>query len=161
MAKKIPDRETADEQEIVIGPIEKKRYRAHGSYDYKPEYCEIAFDLLSDGNKAKTKAHVCGALWCSKPTLLQWMKKFPEFKKAVEDGLTVGAMKWREKIRQHAFSPSSEVNNGLIKLLSSNVYGIKEDVSPAVVIHNTNTSSPEEEMKKRGIPIPKIDAEDI
>jgi len=151
----------AAEQEPLIGPIDRNRHRKFGTYSYKPEYAEIVFKLLSTGTQARTKAHCCNALLCSKTTLIRWMKKYSEFNEAVVSGLKIGEMKWRNKIRKHAFNPSSEVNNGLIKLLSSNVYGIKEDASPAVVIHNTNTSTPEDEMKKRGIPIPDNDIEDI
>lgn len=151
----------ADEQEPLIGPIDRNRFKKYGEYSYQEYYCDIVFELLSSDDGAKTKAHCCKALLCSKTTLLRWMKKYPEFNEAVISGLNIGAARWREKIRKHAFSPSSEVNNGLIKLLSSNVYGIKEDVEPVVVIHNTNTITPEEEMKKRGIPVPKIDVEDV
>jgi len=151
----------ASEQKPLIGPIDRNRHRKFGTFSYQSEYNEIVFKLLSTGTQARTKAHCCNALLCSKPTLLKWMKKYPEFNQAIESGLEIGEMKWRDKIRKHAFSPSSEVNNGLIKLLSSNVYGIKEDVDPTVVIHNTNTITPEEEMKKRGIPLPKVDNEDI
>ncbi|RLB92835.1 MAG: hypothetical protein DRH26_05355 [Deltaproteobacteria bacterium] len=158
---KIPDRASAKDQKNVINTIDRNRHRKFGAYSYRPEYAEIAFNLLSDSGQAKTKEHVCNALCCSKPTLLNWMKTFPEFKAAVEDGLTIGEMKWRDKIREYAFSPTSEVNNGLIKLLSSNVYGIKEDISPAVIITNQNNLCAEEEMERRGIPIPKIGVEDI
>jgi len=151
----------ANEQEPLIGPIDRNRNRKFGTYSYKPEYNEIVFKLLSTGTQARTKSHCCNALQCSKTTLIRWMKKFPEFNQAIESGLEIGEMKWRNKIRKHAFNPSSEVNNGLIKLLSSNVYGIKEDDSPTVIIHNTNITSPEAEMKKRGIPIPSVDIEDI
>lgn len=148
-------------QKPLIGPIDRNRNRQFGSYAYLPEYAEIVYELLSESNTAKTKSHLCYALQCSKDTLLRWMKKFPEFNEAVVSGMEIGKMRWRERIAEHAFKPSSEVNNGLIKLLSSNVYGIKEDVEPTVVIHNTNTIIPEEEMKKRGIPVPKVDSEDI
>ena len=161
VAKTIPDRDNAKDQEPVISPLERNRNRKFGTYSYRPEYAEIAFNILSFDDGAKTWAHVCNALCCSGPTLLRWRKKFPEFEKACIEGKKVGQMKWRDKLRRHAFSPTAEVNNGLIKLLSSNVYGIKEEVEPTVVIHNTNTITPEEEMKKRGIPLPKVDVEDI
>lgn len=149
------------EQEPLIGPIDRNRNRQFGSYAYLPEYAEIVYELLSESTTAKTKSHLCYALQCSKDTLLRWMKKFPEFNEAVVSGMEIGKMRWRERIASYAFKPSSEVNNGLIKLLSSNVYGIKEDAEPIVVIHNTNTITPEEEMKKRGIPIPDNDIEDV
>lgn len=147
-------------QESLIGPIDRNRNRKFGSYAYLPEYAEIVYELLSESDTAKTKSHLCNALQCSKDTLLRWMKKFPEFNEAVVSGMEIGKMKWRDRIAKHAFSPTAEVNNGLIKLLSSNVYGIKDDAEPVVVIHNNNTS-PEEEMKKRGLPVPSVDIKDV
>lgn len=151
----------ANEQEPLIGPIDRNRFKKYGEYSYQEYYCDIVYELLSSNDGAKTKAHCCKALLCSKPTLLRWMKKYPEFNEAVVSGMNIGKARWRDKLRKHAFSPTAEVNNGLIKLLSSNVYGIKEDSEPTVVIHNTNNQSPEDEMRKRGIPIPDNDIEDI
>jgi len=147
-------------QKSLIGPIDRNRNRQFGTYSYKPEYAEIVYKLLSESNTAKTKSHLCFALQCSKTTLLHWMKKFPEFNEAVVTGMEIGKMKWRDRIASNAFLPSANVNNGLIKLLSSNVYGIKEDIEPVVIINNNNTA-PEAEMKKRGIPIPSVDIEDV
>ena len=161
MAKKKDKLIDAESQEPLIGPIDRNRFKKYGEFSYQESYCDIVFELLSSNDGAKTKAHCCKALLCSKTTLLRWMKKYPEFNKAVISGMDIGKAKWREKIREHAFKPSSEVNNGLIKLLSSNVYGIKEDPEPAVVINNTNTMSPEEALKKRGIPVPKVNSEDL
>lgn len=158
---KLPDHITYENEPQVISPIDRNRDRKFGTFSYKPEYCDIVFKLLSTGSQCRTKSHCCAALHCSKPTLLRWMANFPEFKKAIESGLEVGAVKWRNKIRNYAFSPSSEVNNGLIKLLSSNVYGIKEEVDPSIVINNQNNFDPEAELKRRGIPIPSVDIEDI
>lgn len=159
MSDKLPDHIHSEDEEQVISPIDRNRNRKYGTYAYKPEYCDIVFKLLSTGTQCKTKSHCCNALQCPKSTLLNWMRVFPEFKQAMESGLEIGAMKWRNKIRTYAFEPSANVNNGLIKLLSSNVYGIKEDAEPAVVINNTqNSFDAEEEMKKRGIPVPSINS---
>lgn len=162
MAKKKKNETLMDykSQKQILSPIERLREKTFGGTTYKTEYAEMAFKLLSSDDGAKTKSHVCAALYVSKNGLLQWMKKYPEFNEAIITGLEIGSQKWRDKIRKHAFEPTANVNNGLIKLLSSNVYGIKEDSEPTVVIHNTNTSTPEDEMKKRGIPVPKIDTED-
>lgn len=151
----------AEEQEPLIGPIDRNRRKKYGEYSYQEYYCDIVFELLSDSTSAKTKAHCCKALLCSKTTLLRWMKKYPEFNEAVISGLEIGKARWRDRIAKNAFLPSSNVNNGLIKLLSSNVYGIKENAEPTIIINNTNTTIPEEEMKKRGIPVPKVDLEDV
>lgn len=156
----IPNHKTAKEQEPLIGPIDRNRFKRFGEFTYQNSYADIAFELLSESDTAKTMAHVCHALSCSKPTLHRWIKTFPEFAEAIESGLQIGKMRWRDRLAEHAFEPSQQVNNGLIKLLSSNVYGIKEDADPIAVI-NINTADPEKMMKDRGIPIPAIDSEDL
>lgn len=159
--QKIPNYETWGEQKSVIGPGDIKRRKKYGAYCYKPEYAKLAFDLLANSDDAKTKSHVCALLHCARSTLYRWMRQNPDFDRAIKMGLAEGAAKWRERIAQHAYEPTANVNNGLIKLLSANVYGIKDE--PTVVINNTNkvSSSPEEQMKKRGIPIPDMDIGDV
>ena len=149
-------------EDDVVSVADITRKEIYGTMAYQKEYCKIAFDLLSQTDECNTKSHVCRELICGKQTLIRWMRKYPEFNKAIVDGLAIGAAHWREKIREHAFDPTSSVNNGLIKLLSSSVYGIKEDIEPTVIIHNTqNNADPEAELKKRGIPVPVISASDI
>ena len=48
--------------------------------------------------------------------------------------------KFRKKLREHAYEPSSSVNNGLIKMLAKNVHGIDADEAPTVIIHNNATA---------------------
>lgn len=146
--------------DLPRSPAERKRYERFGSCGYLPEYADLAYSILADSDTAKTKSHVCLEIQCGRDTLHRWMKKHPEFKQAIDDGLAIGAAKWRDRIARHSFEPQSTVNNGLIKLLSANVYGIKED--PAIVIHNSNVQGdPEEELKARGIPIPEIGVDDV
>lgn len=128
---------------------------------YKPEYAKIAFDTLANSNTAKNKSHLCAAFQCSKPTLLQWMKKHPEFNAAVTSGLEAGKSKWFSRIAENAFEPTATVNNGLIKLLSANVYGIKDEPAVQVNVENNVNLDPEKLMKEKGIPIPNIDIEDV
>lgn len=155
---KIPGRELSCDQEVLV-PAD--RGAQWGRTNYRPEYDLVAYKLLSTGTQARTKAHCCKALNCSKPTLLLWMKENPSFKAAVEAGLEIGSVNFRNKIAKFAFMPSGKVNNGLIKLLASNVYGIKEDTEPAVVINNNVETNPDQMMKDRGIPVPKMDIEDL
>ncbi len=144
--EKIPNHITSEEQEpAILSPMEENRKKKFGTLKYRPEYCRMAYDLLSESDKAKTKSHVCAFLQCSKPTLLSWMERFPEFGDAIRDGLEVGKKKWRDRIADHAYSPTSEVNNGLIKLLSANVYGIKEEKD--VNIKNSGSLKWEVEVK--------------
>ncbi len=161
----LPDNITSKQQKPhpeSLSPSASARLKKFGDTRYKPIFAKACYDLLSKSRQAKTKAHCCSYLQCSKPTLLLWMKKYPEFGKAIEAGLKIGEAKWRQRIAQHAFKPTSEVNNGLIKLLSANVYGIKDDSdAPAVTINTTVNQNPEETMRNRGIPIPEIDNEDV
>lgn len=128
---------------------------------YLPEYAQLAFNLLSKATTAKNRSHLCAAFKCSRPTLERWMKKNPEFHAAVTNGLEIGKSKWFTKLATHAFKPTANVNNGLIKLLSANVYGIKDDAEVNVVVNNNVDTDPEKLMKQRGIPVPDIDIEDI
>jgi hypothetical protein len=163
-AEIVPEHITSKNQkplETSLSPIERARITKYGTTHYKPEYAAACFKLLAGSNMAKTKSHCCALLQCSKPTLLKWMKKYPEFGQAINDGLEIGKTKWRNKIAKHAWEPSAQVNNGLIKLLSANVYGIKDESEANIVINNTNSQDPETIMKDRGIPIPDIGIEDI
>ncbi len=142
--------------------LEKKRLEKWGTIEYVPEkFPELAYDLLANSEEAKTKTHVAVCLQCSKTTVLKWMKKYPEFNQAIVDGLAAGELKWRKKIAEHAWEPSQKVNNGLIKLLSANVYGIKDEPAVQVNVENNVNLDPEKLMKEKGIPIPNIDIEDV
>lgn len=144
-------------------PIEISRRKKYGSIKYKPIFPKLVYDLLSRSQTAKNKSHCCALLQCKKATLLKWMRKYPEFNEAIVAGLEIGKSKWYSKLATHAFKPSGLVNNGLIKLLSANVYGIKDDSESTNVVVNTTTitADPEKIMEQRGIPIPKIDIEDV
>ncbi len=144
-----------------LSPIERERKRKFGKTSYKPEFADMVFNLLSRATTAKNKSHCCALLQCSKSTLLRWAKKNPEFHKAIEDGLEIGKSKWYSKLATHAFKPSVKVNNGLIKLLSSNVYGIKEDQEQIIIHNHSAETDPEKIMKDRGIPVPEVDIDDI
>jgi len=132
-SEKLSDHTTATEQEPFEGsfsPVVAARKKKFGSDKYQPEFAAACFKLLSTSVTAKTKAHCCNFLQCTKPTLNLWMERYPEFGEAIRAGLQIGEAKWRQKIAACAFRPSSEVNNGLIKLLSANVYGIREEDPP-------------------------------
>lgn len=151
----------AEEQESLIGPIDRNRERKYGTYAYKTEYDKIIFNLLSKSSTAKNKSHCCNALQCARTTFNRWLEKYPTLNEAFETGMEIGKKRWMDKIQKHAFKPTTQVNNGLIKLLSAVVYGIKIDSEPSVVVNNNVNSDPEKEMKDRGIPIPKVDVEDV
>lgn len=126
-AKKLKGHKKSDTQKKVIKKIDRNKGRQWGTYTYKPEYPEIIFNLLSKSRNAKTICHCCQALQCSRSTFYHWLKKFPEFQAAFDLGMEFSEKNWRDQIAKHAFLPASEVNNGLIKMLSANVFGIKDE----------------------------------
>jgi len=141
-------------------PLVAKNTFAFGSSrdKYKPEYCDLAFKILCSAGKTNT--HVANALNCTILTIYNWRKKYPAFDEAIKLGKARGEVLWREKIFDFAFKPSGLVNNGLIKLLSANVYGIKDEPEINLVINN-NSVDPETLLKERGIPLPNIPINDI
>lgn len=64
---------------------------------YKPEYCEIAIRVLSDG---ESLAAVCCELDISRPTLYTWRETFPEFDEAIAKGLQKSQRDWERLGKQ-------------------------------------------------------------
>ncbi len=154
------DIEPASEQECLVD-LEGRQRQGWGNTLYEEHYPLLAYEVLSS-DALKTKAHLCVAFACSKPTINRWIGKYPEFREAVECGLSCGEVKFRDKVRNNAFKPSKEVNNGLIKMMGSNVYGIEEHIVSIVestTIEHSMTA--EEEMKERGIPMPGVSVPDL
>jgi hypothetical protein len=60
---------------------------------YKPEYAEIAQQLLAEG---KSKNGVCANLGICKQTLYNWEKEFPDFKRALSVGVVASEYHWEE-----------------------------------------------------------------
>ncbi len=147
-----------EDQEVVVDTFVGYK-QGWGNKKYDPSFCQLAFEILS-GDSYKTKAHLCRAFRCSKPTIINWMKRYTDFNDAVISGLAIGEELTREELKKHSDNPGKDVNNGLIKLLAANVYGIKDD-QPNIVINNFSESSPEDEMAKRGIPVPSVGVNDI
>jgi hypothetical protein len=60
---------------------------------YKPEYCQIAFEVLRSG---KSKAHVCCKIGISRPTLYDWVSAHQEFSDAVSRGMQHSQAYWED-----------------------------------------------------------------
>jgi hypothetical protein len=168
--KNMKSSKDSKKQKPLIPPIDRlkasqglEKNHQPGKTTYKPSYDKIVLNLLA--SEGKTKAHCCNALRCSPVTLDKWIRDNPSFRAAIETGLEIGKMMFMKKIQDHAFEPSKQVNNGLIKLLASNIYGIRED--PQVIINNENSQTnndnvdPEQKLKDRGIPIPEVEIDDV
>ena len=162
-SQKLPTdiRAPSSEQEALLSPMDRNRNKKFGAYSYKSKYDQIIYNLLSTSTQAKSKSHCCNALQCSRPTLNKWIKKFPSFAKAFNEGMEIGKSKWLNKIATYSWRPSQNVNNGLIKLLTAHTYGIKEDVSIKVESERNQEGNPEKLLKQRGIPLPGVDMEDF
>ena len=154
-AEKLPESvwEKSEKQEPLVPP--KKQGYANGrvTSNYETGYDEVAFKLLSESDTAKTDCHLCAALRCTPCTLKRWKDTFPSFMEAVTLGKKIGEAKWRDRLSANAFEPTAKVNNGLIKLLSSNVYGIKEDPTTQFTVVQQNVD-PETYLREKGIPLP-------
>lgn len=64
---------------------------------YKPEMCERAKSLLSEGYSKEATA---GALGISKPTLYEWIKERPDFSNAIKEGESLSQRWWEDRGRE-------------------------------------------------------------
>jgi len=60
---------------------------------YKPEYCETAVEVLSQG---KSLAAVCVACGVCRSTLYNWRDAHPDFKSALSFGVQVSQSHWED-----------------------------------------------------------------
>lgn len=66
---------------------------------YKPEYCEMIIDHMSDGASMTSFAAEIG---CARSTINEWMDKNPEFSEAVKVAKSKCAAWWERVGRQNA-----------------------------------------------------------
>lgn len=59
--------------------------------DYRPEYCEVAVRVLSNG---ESLAAVCAELDICRKTLYNWRDAFPDFENALNRGLQHAQRDW-------------------------------------------------------------------
>ena len=132
----------------------------NGTPKYDSKLCpQIAYELLSK-EAFQPLTRVAVALQCSRQTIYDWRKKYPEFEEAVQKGLAVGEDKTYDVLIGMSKTPAALSNNKITCLLAAQIYGIREE-APQVIINNSNTLSPEKALKARGIPIPEIAVEDV
>ncbi len=96
--------------------------------EYHREYDKVAYNILSS-SPFSSNIHICKSLRCSQDTLLQWIDDNELFDNSISQGFIEGEVLARELLLECAFEPSSKVNTNLIKILSDNVYSIKEQVA--------------------------------
>jgi len=125
---------------------------------YKPEFCNTAIAILSDpGNSI---AHLGVALGYSRVTIKNWMKRYPDFREAIIQGLEIGKAQFLTKMNRAAWEPSKDVNNNLINILARNLYGIDADSGPAVIINNNGSDGNLAEGETSNLYAAALEAED-
>lgn len=125
----------SDEQynEEVVRYQSKNGIRRPYPDSYEKAYDMIAYNSFSEPGGTVTKC--CVNLKITKQTFDRWVKRHPSFKIAVATGGLIGEDAFRDKIVNAAFEPGKDVNNRLIEMIGRNVYGIKVDSTPQVIIN--------------------------
>lgn len=104
--------------------------------DYVPkETCYYSYKILSCCPFA-SDSHLCKAFKVSAETLKQWVIDHEELSDSISRGKADGEALCRDMMLELSGEPSSSVNTQLIKILSQNVYNIREE-------HNLNLATPE------------------
>ena|SRR5665213_3136 len=67
---------------------------------YKPEYCDVAVKVLSEG---KSLAAVCVQIGICRPTLYVWKETHPDFANALNFGMQQSQLYW-ENLGQNGIS---------------------------------------------------------
>lgn len=148
-----------DDQECLVPVVDRRKNWQMSTYS--DTYPSIIYGLMKN-DWGVSKSHLAKALGCCVLTINRWLAENPDFKEAFEKGKAVGESKYRDKVKSHAFTPSKEVNNGLIKLLGKNMYDIGEDPEPAVIVTNiVDAATAEAQLQARGIPVPAVGVEDM
>lgn len=96
-----------------------------GEDGFSPEFSSIAYGILNQ-SPFTTKTHLCIAFRVNEITIDKWVTEYPEFKQCVEQGILEGELLARDLLVQSAFEPSQKINTNLLKILSTNVYNIKD-----------------------------------
>jgi len=86
---------------------------------------KFAYEILSK-SPFSTTLHLCSAFSCTKDELEEMMNEDEQLKREVERGLIDGEIYARKLMLYNSFENSALINTTLLKLLSGNVYGIKE-----------------------------------
>lgn len=88
-----------------------------GHYKYKPEYCKIALDILSDGYGTE---EVCWRLKICEDTYYEWRNTHPDFKDATIRGRTYGIAKWNREGKTNV--GNKEYNEKMYTRLTTHLY---------------------------------------
>ena len=101
----------------------KEKTKRMGRPDsYKPEYCQLAIDVLSDRRPKEDLATECGVDY---DTILAWSKKYPDFLGALREGTRLGKASMLKMGMDCTFSRKPFREN-TFKWLMSVMYGVRD-----------------------------------
>lgn len=88
---------------------------------YKPEYCEFVENLMLEGASITEIAY---ELRISKPTIYEWIEKYPEFSNAINGGRDFAEGYWMKEGRINIHN--KEFNSTLFYMNMKNRFGWKD-----------------------------------
>ena len=115
--------------------IMEKLIEAAPKKNYTEVTPQFAFNILRSCPFA-SDSHLCKAFKVSAEKLKQWVIDHDELSDAISQGKAEGEALCRDMMLELSGEPSSSVNTQILKILSQNVYNIKEE-------HNINLATPE------------------
>lgn len=126
---------------------------------YKQEFVDRLPGMFKNGEDV---IEVCVELGICRAAFYKWVKKYPDFAEAYKEGKEKSEAWWRKLGRAGAcgkadINPTVWIFNMKAKFGMSETSNINVNVDAKAEI----TQSPKDELKKRGIPIPKIAIGDI
>lgn len=114
---------------------------------YKPEFCDLAREILGDRGTMTALAKACKV---DHDTLNAWAKKYPEFHGAIRDGRKQGKDTMLKMGMECAFSRKPFREN-TFKYLMAVMYGVREKQEIVATTTNTNTNHNTEALDEAAV----------
>lgn len=126
---------------------------------YKPEFADNLPEMFKQGESV---AEVCAELKVARSTFYLWLKEYPDFGDAYKIGQVLSES-WWAKLGRAGACGKADINPAvwIFNMKAKFNYTEKTDINMSLSGNLNVAIDPVEEMKKRGIPIPNIDLEDI
>ena len=90
--------------------------------EYRPEMCEIAFNVLAG---EEPLIAVAAEIGIAKSTMQQWIELYPDFSAAIQRGLAVGERGYTKEGKQNL--ENNKYNTKMYELLGMNIYNWKKN----------------------------------
>ena len=106
---------------------------------YKPEYNDLALELLSSGGTIKQLARKIGV---ARSTLYEWEKENEQFSDTLKLGREFAEAYWEEEVQNMMYN--REINAPIVKLVMANRFGWtdKQDIKQDITSGGNPISSP-------------------